>query len=82
MDIFSQDALLRNVPVGLAVLKFDSEGYKPIYVSDVVTRRFGMTAQQLADMLNNNIAGFVHPDNADIVKLMFYKAGITGGYFG
>ena len=81
MDIFSEEALIKNVPIGLAVLKFNNDGYQPIFLSDIVTQRFGITTQQLATLLNNDMAGFVHPDEIELVRLMFYKAGVIGGTF-
>lgn len=73
--------LLQNIPLGLVALQLTEEGYIPLFASSITTERFGKTAEQMAALFNTGLAGFVYPEDEERVKLMLYKAGVTGGQF-
>lgn len=75
------NALIENIPVALIIFSRCDAGYHIDFINEIAEEEYGLNKKNFTAMLNNNLAGFAHPEDRDRISLMLYKSGVTGGIF-
>ncbi|MCH3942826.1 MAG: ATP-binding protein [Atopobiaceae bacterium] len=72
---------LRRIPVAVGYFVHDAQGCHALFMNDALGEILGMDASQVAKALDTGLAGIVYAEESERIRLMLYKAGITGGRY-
>lgn len=73
--------LFKNIPGGVCVFRYDSEGYHTLFYSDEMFNMFGKSAKELEAELAKDFSDVVYPNDVKKMQALFYKVRVIGGNY-